>query len=127
MPGLTRAPMSPPAFDRRHFAQLALIDTRIGTMNLLEWTCAAIVLFSFGLAWFVYAFYPVLIWALSRVFGRAPVAPPIETADLPSVTLLIAAHNEARDIGARIQNALTLHYPRDRFEILIVSDGSTDD
>jgi cellulose synthase/poly-beta-1,6-N-acetylglucosamine synthase-like glycosyltransferase len=96
-------------------------------MSLLQWICAAIVLLSVALIWYVYAGYPVVIWILSRLFGRVPTPPPIETADLPSVTLLIAAHNEALDIDARIQNALALNYPRDRFEILIVSDGSTDD
>ncbi|MBO0700501.1 MAG: glycosyltransferase family 2 protein [Zavarzinella sp.] len=81
---------------------------------------------SLGLVWYVYIGYPALVWALARLFGRPPVPPAVEAADLPSVTLLVVAHNEERDIGARIENALSLHYPRDRFEIVIASDGSTD-
>src|SRR5436309_1193126 len=96
-------------------------------MSPLQWICAAIVLLSVAIIWYAYVGYPVVIWVFGRLFGREPTPPPIETADLPSVTLLIAAHNEARDIDARIRNALALNYPRDRFEILLVSDGTTDD
>jgi cellulose synthase/poly-beta-1,6-N-acetylglucosamine synthase-like glycosyltransferase len=81
---------------------------------------------SIGLVAYVYVGYPVLLWVLSRLFGRPPVPPAVEAADLPSVTLLIAAHNEAGVIDERIQNALALHYPPDRFRIVIASDGSTD-
>jgi cellulose synthase/poly-beta-1,6-N-acetylglucosamine synthase-like glycosyltransferase len=75
---------------------------------------------------FAYVGYPIVIWILSRVFGRDPVPPAVETADLPAVSLLIAAHNEVADIEARIRNALALHYPREKLEIAIASDGSTD-
>ena len=44
----------------------------------------------------------------------------------PTVSLLIVAHNEATRIAQRIQNLLTLDYPRDHLEILLASDGSTD-
>jgi len=40
--------------------------------------------------------------------------------------LLIAAHNEALDIEARILNALALDYPAGKLDIVIASDGSTD-
>ncbi len=73
-----------------------------------------------------YVAYPLLIYVLSRVFGRKQV--PADPADetLPSVSLLIAAHNEEDVISERIQNALALDYPRDKLEIVIASDGSTD-
>lgn len=73
-----------------------------------------------------YVVYPLVIYVLSRVFGRRDV--PADPADesLPSVSLLIAAHNEEDVISERIQNSLALDYPRDRLEIVIASDGSTD-
>lgn len=95
-------------------------------MTPLELVLATCVAASLGLVWYVYVGYPVLVWALARLFGRPSVPPAVETADLPSVALVVAAHNEERDIGARIENALGLNYPRDRFEIVIASDGSTD-
>jgi cellulose synthase/poly-beta-1,6-N-acetylglucosamine synthase-like glycosyltransferase len=41
--------------------------------------------------------------------------------------MIIAAHNEAASIGAKLDNILSLDYPHDRLEIVVGSDGSTDD
>ncbi len=95
-------------------------------MTSMEVGLAVAVLTSLALVGYVYVGYPVLIWVLSRCLGRPPVPPRAEAADLPSVTLLVVAHNEETCIRARIENALALNYPRDRFEIVIASDGSTD-
>jgi cellulose synthase/poly-beta-1,6-N-acetylglucosamine synthase-like glycosyltransferase len=46
---------------------------------------------------------------------------------LPSVTLVIAAHNEESVIRERLENALALDYPRDRLEVVVSLDGSTDE
>jgi cellulose synthase/poly-beta-1,6-N-acetylglucosamine synthase-like glycosyltransferase len=83
------------------------------------WTCA-------GGVFYTYLAYPVLIWATSRLFGRAHTPPERSDAELPRVALLIAAHNEAAVIEDRIRNALALSYPRDRLEIVVASDGSDD-
>lgn len=95
-------------------------------MTGFELVLAVIVCACLATVGYVYFGYPVLIWAFSRLFGRPPAPPRIDTADLPVVTLLIVAHNEEVDIRGRIENALALNYPRDRFEIAIASDGSTD-
>ena len=42
------------------------------------------------------------------------------------VTVLIPAYNEADCIAKTIQNKLDQDYPRDKLEIIVVSDGSTD-
>jgi len=66
--------------------------------------------------------YPALVWTLARLRGR-----PVHRADVePDVSVVIAVHNEAAVIGARIENCLALDYPPDRLEIVIASDGSTD-
>ena len=70
--------------------------------------------------------YPVAVWILARLFGRPPMPPANKAADLPFVSLLVAAHNEEADIEARVKNALAMQYPPDKFEIVIASDGSTD-
>ena len=44
----------------------------------------------------------------------------------PRVSLIVVAHNEEDAIGAKIESILALDYPRDRFEVLVASDGSTD-
>lgn len=44
----------------------------------------------------------------------------------PFVTVLIAAYNEEKVIGERIKNLVELDYPKDKYEIIIVDDGSSD-
>lgn len=72
---------------------------------------------------YVYAGYPVLLWALSRLFPSAPVQ---RDASTPSVTLIISCYNEANVIGKKIDNSLSLDYPAAQLSILVVSDGSDD-
>lgn len=94
-------------------------------MTTLELTAAWLFWLSVGLIVYAYVGYPVLIYVLSRVFGRRP-APPLSPAEWPSVSLLIAAYNEAKHIQQRIENALAMDYPRDQLQIVIASDGSSD-
>ncbi|WP_426731071.1 glycosyltransferase family 2 protein [Myxococcus faecalis] len=51
---------------------------------------------------------------------------PSRRGPAPSVSLVVAAYNEASCIGQKLENSLALDYPADRFEVLIGSDGSTD-
>jgi cellulose synthase/poly-beta-1,6-N-acetylglucosamine synthase-like glycosyltransferase len=69
-----------------------------------------------------YVGMPALTAVRARLFRR-----PHASADItPRVSIIIAAHNEVAVIGERIENLLTLDYPRDAIEIVIASDGSTD-
>src|SRR5205809_5463852 len=71
---------------------------------------------------YTYAGYPALAYVLSRLFGR-----PVRRANItPKVSVIIAARNEERDIAAKIENALALDYPKDKLEIIVASDCSTD-
>lgn len=74
------------------------------------------------MALYVYAGFPVLLAALRLVVRRPVHKAPIE----PSVSLVVAAYNEADVIESKIRNALALDYPADRLEIVVASDGSTD-
>jgi cellulose synthase/poly-beta-1,6-N-acetylglucosamine synthase-like glycosyltransferase len=71
---------------------------------------------------YTYTGYPVLIFALSRMFGR----PVMQASITPKVSLIIAAYNEERDIAAKIENSLALDYPKEKFEIIVASDCSRD-
>lgn len=81
-----------------------------------------VLLISLFMVFYVYGGYPVLAAALGLVAGRPVRKGSIE----PMVTIVIAAYNEQDVIGATIENKLALDYPRDRLEIIVVSDGSTD-
>lgn len=76
-----------------------------------------------GLVAWVYAGYPLLLLLLASLRREAPAAVPER---LPTVTLVISAFNEERVIADKIRNSLELDYPRDRLEIVVVSDASSD-
>jgi len=81
--------------------------------------------FVVGVAWLVYVYggYPILLAMLAL---KRRVYPLIEEYDLPHVSVLIAARNEAQDIGWKIAETLAWEYPREKLEILIGSDASED-
>ena len=81
----------------------------------LFWICVAVPLY-------VYLGFPVFLWLAAALTRRAPRREPIE----PSVSLLIAAYNEAAVIAEKIRNSLALDYPAERLEIVVASDGSAD-
>jgi cellulose synthase/poly-beta-1,6-N-acetylglucosamine synthase-like glycosyltransferase len=69
-----------------------------------------------------YIVFPLLVLVRALIRPR-----PHASADIrPSVSMVIAAHNEAAGIGAKLENILSLDYPADRLEVLIASDGSDD-
>ncbi|HEX2835396.1 MAG TPA: glycosyltransferase family 2 protein [Thermoanaerobaculia bacterium] len=82
---------------------------------LLFWICLAV-------AVYVYFGYPALLWTVSKLRHR-----PVQEGDVsPLATFVIAAYNEEKNIAAKLANTLTLDYPHDRIEVLVVSNGSTD-
>lgn len=76
-----------------------------------------------GLIAYIYAGYP-LILAFLGLF--APRRRGHGEDRLPSVALIVSAHNEERIIREKIENCLKLDYPRDRLKIVVSSDGSED-
>ncbi len=91
----------------------------MNTPATIFWSSAALLLYT-------YAVYPLVVAVLARL--RAPInPPPLDDHDLADVTVLIAAHNEAKRLADKIGNLLAQDYPAQRLTILVVSDGSTDD
>jgi glycosyltransferase involved in cell wall biosynthesis len=104
---------------------------------------AAIAVFwlSVGLLFYVYVGYPLLAlararirpWPVERMTERRchPTTIPFPDrrvrADEPTVSIVVVAYNEASSIEARLENLLALDYPSGRMEIIVGSDGSTDD
>jgi cellulose synthase/poly-beta-1,6-N-acetylglucosamine synthase-like glycosyltransferase len=71
---------------------------------------------------YAYVGYPLLLACLAR-FRRRPVA---RGAITPRVSFIITAYNEERQIEEKLLNTLLLNYPKDKLEIILASDGSTD-
>lgn len=76
-----------------------------------------------GLILYAYLGYALCIFLIS-IFVRNPVRKNDEYE--PTVTLLITAYNEEKDIANKLENAMNLAYPVSQMEILVASDGSTD-
>ncbi len=76
-----------------------------------------------GLVAYIYAGYP-LILAFLGLF--APRRRGSGGDQLPTVALIVSAHNEERIIREKIENCLKLDYPRDKLKIIVSSDGSED-
>jgi cellulose synthase/poly-beta-1,6-N-acetylglucosamine synthase-like glycosyltransferase len=79
---------------------------------------------SVGLIVYAHVGYPLVLWVLARVRGKGQGARG--KGQLPLVSLIIAAYDEEEVIARKVQNALALDYPRDRLELIVCSDGSSD-
>ena len=89
---------------------------------MIYWTAQTIFLASAAALLYVYAGYPLLVWLVSRLRPLAVKKSAFE----PTVTVLITAYNEERDIRAKLENTLRIDYPKEKLEILVASDCSGD-
>jgi len=69
-----------------------------------------------------YAVYPLFLYVVSRVLCRKWYQNNIE----PPVSVIISVYNEEAVVEEKVQNALSMEYPKDLLEIIVSSDGSTD-
>jgi cellulose synthase/poly-beta-1,6-N-acetylglucosamine synthase-like glycosyltransferase len=88
----------------------------VTTLDVLFWVSLALVVWT-------HLAYPVVAYALARVRAK-----PVQRDDSfwPTVAVVIAAHNEEMVIERRLQNLLELDYPREKLELVVTSDASTD-
>ena len=89
----------------------------IDIVNVMFWISAVAAVYS-------YALYPAILLALPK--RRSASIGDLKSIDLPSVSLIVAAHNEESVIASKLKNCLALDYPQDKFEIVVASDASTD-
>jgi cellulose synthase/poly-beta-1,6-N-acetylglucosamine synthase-like glycosyltransferase len=86
--------------------------------EIVFWLCVILLVYA-------QAGYPLVLAALARVpRARAAVAPA--PREPPGVSLIVAAYDEEAVIARKVANALALDYPRDRLEVVVASDGSSD-
>jgi biofilm PGA synthesis N-glycosyltransferase PgaC len=87
-------------------------------MVLLFWVSCVIIAY-------VYVGYPALLIVWARLRPRPIADAPSSAA--PGVSIVIAERNEGPRLAGRLDNLLQLAYPSDRRQIIVVSDGSTDE
>jgi cellulose synthase/poly-beta-1,6-N-acetylglucosamine synthase-like glycosyltransferase len=91
-------------------------------LAVIFWLCCALIVWTqLG--------YAAALALIVRVRPRARVAAAgarTDTADPPSLSLIVAAHDEQHVIAARVENALALDYPRGLLEVIVACDGCSD-
>lgn len=85
-------------------------------MEVLFWLSVAGVLYP-------YFGYPALLALIGCIAGQRERP---DTGELPTVTMIIPANNEASRIRRKVENTAALDYPADRLQVVFISDGSTD-
>ncbi|MFH0926086.1 MAG: glycosyltransferase family 2 protein [bacterium] len=71
---------------------------------------------------YTYLGYPAILYIWSKLEKKR-----VDKAYIyPRISVIIAVHNEAKNIRKRIHNLLQQDYPKEMYEIIVVSDGSTD-
>ena len=93
------------------------------TLKILFWVCLLIVFYT-------YLGYGILLYIIIRVkrlfCGKPQEAVLPADDELPTMTLMICAYNEEDVVAEKMENTLALDYPKDKFRIMWVTDGSND-
>jgi len=98
-------------------------------MTVLEVDLSFLFVIAVILIWFTIAYQFIL-----TVFGYINCVRSLRekrnvdkcSFDYPSCSILIPAHNEEKVIGTTIDSMLQLEYPKDKLQIIVINDGSTD-
>jgi cellulose synthase/poly-beta-1,6-N-acetylglucosamine synthase-like glycosyltransferase len=89
-------------------------------VNALYW----VFLGSLALVASSWAGYPLLVFMLAHLPPRKVIRS--ERSSDPFVSMIVPVHNEQEKIAAKLEDCLELHYPQNRLEVIVASDGSTD-
>jgi len=84
-------------------------------MKWLFWVAASLIGYS-------YIGYPMWLWLRSRWSPRPVRRSPVE----PSVSAVMVVRNEEAVIARKLDNLLSLNYPPEKLDVIVVSDGSSD-
>ncbi len=85
-------------------------------MILVFWILVALIAYG-------YFGYPLTVAGVGSLLNRRVHRAP----STPTLSVIIAAYDEADGIAAKIRNVLSSEYPEDKLEVVVASDGSTDD
>ncbi|MCE5249197.1 glycosyltransferase family 2 protein [bacterium] len=83
------------------------------------------ILFTVCLVCIIYSYFGYPLLLILMTLGKKENESDV-TGDLPSVSFIISAHNEETIIEKKLLNTFEIDYPGDRFEVIVVSDGSSD-
>jgi cellulose synthase/poly-beta-1,6-N-acetylglucosamine synthase-like glycosyltransferase len=94
-----------------------MIRAAMRPAKLLFWTSSALIVHT-------HVGYTALLWLANRARRDEPAS---NTAGYePRVSVIVAAYDEEDVIARKVENVLALDYPRERLELIVASDGSSD-
>ena len=92
-------------------------------MNVLD----GLMLMALICIWLLLLVNVALIVAGYRYYLQCENQPPPVPASFPMVSILVPAHNEGKVIVQTVRALLAFDYPKDRYEVIVINDNSTDD
>jgi len=88
------------------------------------WFCVFIIFYSFG-------GYGIFLWIILKLRGllkkELPSSATGKIVSEPHLCLFVTAYNESAHVRQKIENSLALDYPKEKLQLIWVTDGSTDD
>jgi cellulose synthase/poly-beta-1,6-N-acetylglucosamine synthase-like glycosyltransferase len=88
-------------------------------LEIVFWLCCALIVWTqLG--------YAAVLAVVARLLASPRQAHDEPTETPPSLSLIVAAHDEEAVIADRVANARALHYPRELLEVIVACDGCTD-
>jgi cellulose synthase/poly-beta-1,6-N-acetylglucosamine synthase-like glycosyltransferase len=88
-------------------------------MKLIFWL-------SFGILFYCFIGYTILLWLLAQLKKSGSSKKTNDQFELPVISFVVAAYNEIKFIENKIQNTLLLNYPKDKLQMIFITDGSED-
>ncbi|MBI2547647.1 MAG: glycosyltransferase family 2 protein [Candidatus Aenigmarchaeota archaeon] len=70
-----------------------------------------------------FTFFHLILWFES---GGKLRKKQLNDRHLPNVSVIVPAYNEEKIIGQSLEKLLSIDYPKNKFEVIVVDDGSTD-
>lgn len=90
------------------------------TLIYIFWSCIALIFYS-------YLGYGILLYIVVKIKKSFMSDPIIDKSYMPDVTLIVPCFNEAEYIEEKIRNSFALNYPKEKLQLIFISDGSDDD
>src|SRR5690606_12381056 len=95
---------------------------RYGGWMLFAWILIGFAVF---VVMYAYALYPLLLKLTRSIRGRRP-EPTTHSGSWPQISITIPVYNEVSQIRDLLESILRLDYPKERLQVLVVSDASDD-
>lgn len=81
-----------------------------------------------GIIVYTYVGYPIILFGLVRVkrLFKSKESPRYSYDQMPEISLIVPCYNEEEIIDEKITNCLNLSYPKEKLNLVFITDGSTD-